>query len=394
MKTGRNQPCPCGSGKKYKHCCLRKDEAAGTARATSGAGTEGGSGLATGILPPGFSSMAEFNQAMRDYTAYCESLPDGAHIPSLMEWLGRPNPATDVQAELKQALAGRSFASSEEADQFIREFNQQHDEAPVADFCGLSPQQMHTILHSPLAEMSDIVTLNDRLTDEQALTSPLIAGVRALLGFVASQNGQIKLTGSVSLPRKAVAACIPHCNPSWRPGDPVPQEWNSTEIQLVRDIALNLFLLDMKGDLMFLSPQGIHAYQQQPWATVYRNALVHLIDEYDWLYFLDESHRIEHFLHIADSAVFGLWLLHRYPEAAIVDFQNRFRRAFPAFYQPAQQNPASRQLLDDVVEGMFCISFAQTLGLIEYTDPQGQTYRTTKLFRDTFHWNVSTPAAD
>ena len=20
-KVGRNQPCPCGSGKKYKHCC-------------------------------------------------------------------------------------------------------------------------------------------------------------------------------------------------------------------------------------------------------------------------------------------------------------------------------------------------------------------------------------
>ncbi len=24
-KTGRNQPCPCGSGKKYKKCCARKD---------------------------------------------------------------------------------------------------------------------------------------------------------------------------------------------------------------------------------------------------------------------------------------------------------------------------------------------------------------------------------
>jgi hypothetical protein len=22
MKTGRNDPCPCGSGKKYKHCCM------------------------------------------------------------------------------------------------------------------------------------------------------------------------------------------------------------------------------------------------------------------------------------------------------------------------------------------------------------------------------------
>lgn len=27
LKTGRNDPCPCGSGKKYKKCCLRKDEA-------------------------------------------------------------------------------------------------------------------------------------------------------------------------------------------------------------------------------------------------------------------------------------------------------------------------------------------------------------------------------
>ena len=27
-KTSRNAPCPCGSGKKYKKCCLAKDEAA------------------------------------------------------------------------------------------------------------------------------------------------------------------------------------------------------------------------------------------------------------------------------------------------------------------------------------------------------------------------------
>jgi tetratricopeptide (TPR) repeat protein len=26
-KTGRNDPCPCGSGKKYKKCCLPKHEA-------------------------------------------------------------------------------------------------------------------------------------------------------------------------------------------------------------------------------------------------------------------------------------------------------------------------------------------------------------------------------
>ena len=31
MKTGRNAPCPCGSGKKYKHCCLKASAEAETA---------------------------------------------------------------------------------------------------------------------------------------------------------------------------------------------------------------------------------------------------------------------------------------------------------------------------------------------------------------------------
>src|SRR5215831_8097365 len=32
VKPGRNDPCHCGSGKKYKRCCLEKDEAAERAR--------------------------------------------------------------------------------------------------------------------------------------------------------------------------------------------------------------------------------------------------------------------------------------------------------------------------------------------------------------------------
>ena len=26
MKIGRNDPCPCGSGKKYKKCCIGKND--------------------------------------------------------------------------------------------------------------------------------------------------------------------------------------------------------------------------------------------------------------------------------------------------------------------------------------------------------------------------------
>jgi TolA-binding protein len=34
-KIGRNDPCPCGSGKKYKHCCLEKDREAELAPAVT-----------------------------------------------------------------------------------------------------------------------------------------------------------------------------------------------------------------------------------------------------------------------------------------------------------------------------------------------------------------------
>ena len=39
MKTGRNHPCPCGSGKKYKQCCLEKDEASARASTMVAIGT-------------------------------------------------------------------------------------------------------------------------------------------------------------------------------------------------------------------------------------------------------------------------------------------------------------------------------------------------------------------
>jgi hypothetical protein len=38
---GRNQPCHCGSGRKYKHCCLQKDDTkAAAARAKDAAKAE------------------------------------------------------------------------------------------------------------------------------------------------------------------------------------------------------------------------------------------------------------------------------------------------------------------------------------------------------------------
>jgi len=36
MDVGCNDPCPCGSGKKYKKCCLSLDRQAGAAGSQAG----------------------------------------------------------------------------------------------------------------------------------------------------------------------------------------------------------------------------------------------------------------------------------------------------------------------------------------------------------------------
>jgi hypothetical protein len=90
--TGRNAPCPCGSGKKFKHCCLGRENAT----------------------------------------------PFGH---------GAPGPA---QA-LRDALAGQPLPSMEEAQAFVTEHIQQQSRRPLDDFGGLSPDQMGGLLNEPFS---------------------------------------------------------------------------------------------------------------------------------------------------------------------------------------------------------------------------------------------------
>ena len=95
MKTpaiGRNDPCPCGSGKKFKHCCLSKKN--GTA-SIYGAGV-----------------MSEL---------------------------------------LRKALEGRQFNSLEEAQTILDQVTQQQNRRQLDEFHGLSPEQMHQMLNFPFA---------------------------------------------------------------------------------------------------------------------------------------------------------------------------------------------------------------------------------------------------
>jgi yecA family protein len=98
-KIGRNEPCPCGSGKKYKKCCL------------------------------------------------------GQEAPL--------EPSGGIGGELEQALQEREFASLEEAQAFAADFAQQRNAAPAPGFDGLSPNQMAELLYRPFE--ASFVSFPERL---------------------------------------------------------------------------------------------------------------------------------------------------------------------------------------------------------------------------------------
>ncbi|AGY92093.1 hypothetical protein SPICUR_05595 [Spiribacter curvatus] len=136
-KTGRNDPCPCGSGRKYKRCCLHSADA---------------------------QRAEDLHQS--------------------------------VTEELHEAIGEQAFASMEEAQAFIKSFQVERNQRPVDDFRGLSPERMHRLLHAPLdsPEVMQVSTLLESEPD-----APL-AQLFGLLAEAIGGNG-LKPTAKGNFPR-------------------------------------------------------------------------------------------------------------------------------------------------------------------------------------------------
>lgn len=75
MTVGRNEPCPCGSGQKYKSCCIGKERSAsrGLMYLVIAIAAIGAVGLGAAIMDrrndaPATSSLPQANQAARPTT--------------------------------------------------------------------------------------------------------------------------------------------------------------------------------------------------------------------------------------------------------------------------------------------------------------------------------------
>lgn len=135
--TGRNDPCPCGSGKKFKHCCMGKENSTA-------------SGHGAGV-------MSEL---------------------------------------LRKALEGRQFNSLEEAQTFLHQHTQQQNRRQLDEFYGLSPEQMHQMLNFPFASPG-LVRFPEVLDATPA--APILTLFQQLTDAIGEQG--LKPTARGNLPR-------------------------------------------------------------------------------------------------------------------------------------------------------------------------------------------------
>jgi len=396
MKIGRNDPCPCGSGKKYKQCCLKIGN-------TSFATELNADSMVNDLLAnSGVSSLDEFNGKLQEYQESMEQDPAGINPPqSFMEYLDRPNLATKTINNIHQVLDGHEFSSKEEADFFLNNYMSQQNNRGIEDFLGISPSQMLRITDGDFEDIEDVVILNEKLTNKDVASVPIMQYLDYLLSLYAENGYMLELTAKGNYRPYLVKQFNAHHFADDKYLCKIDREDYSWALGLAHTILLDLEYIDdhsnRNSGKSRLNQDGVTLLNEGNRADLYLEVLDYLLYELDWVDELREGFKFDAFSHVQDSAVFSLFLLKK----LAAKFTKRetvydaFTKAFPDF-DPSWGSEKPVFLIPIIYHMLIVTKFCLPLGLVELEEREytltkfssDLSFRTTKLFQKLFQWQV------
>ena len=268
MKINRNDPCPCGSGKKYKKCCLGKQQPA-----------------------------------------------------------GQPEAVAETFAEIQQLLQGEEFASLEEVNRFLATHIPERNQAQENDFAGLSPEQMHRFLYFPF-ESNLLVAFPEHLATEPA--APIVTLFSMLVEAI-GDNG-LKPTATGNLPRNFCrqAALSYWGEELYRKNTKIGninKEEDFFDLHLTRVVAELAGLIRKYKGKFILSRECRKLLGDSGMRCLYPRLFRTYVESFNWGY----RDGYPEFGLIQQSFLFSLFLLNRYggdwhPQTF---YEDRFLQAFP-----------------------------------------------------------------
>ncbi len=369
-KTGRNEPCPCGSGKKYKHCCLDKLD---------------------NVIPfPRMPAGDEFER----YKAFAESWdPAKGPVPTFQEYRGTPNPATESINELKKKIGDRIFESEAELRDFIERELRSENDAARGDFLGMTPSQMHSVLHTSLFENTALIELNESANPELLERAPVMRQCRHLLQLLSEDEKGIKATQRGNFPRKTVQDFYDKTVKTGEIFDLPPRNEDDAPelLRLHAFLEESGFLKKRQGRLSLTQTGKEFSAERSPFET-YKALFKFFGETMDWLF---TTRYPDPFIVIQNSLIFCLHMLRRKAgefisggELALV-----YKRAFP---QLVKEMDIIKSI--DIVSSGFCHLFLEVFawpfGLVERKRDPGAfsstevRYKKTRLFDEVLRWKI------
>jgi hypothetical protein len=206
MKPERNDPCPCGSGRKYKHCCLRAAPAAQTPESLAWSRLrrllDGHHHDRLQFVSSVYGGVA-FDEAWRRFTANRQAAFDPGHrdIPLFMPWLyHRWSPLRGKSRVADASLHGviptaEYLRRKKQLDPLLREY---------LDSCLASPFSVFEVLR---ADAGRGLLMKDLLSGEEHDVTERSAST--LMGEGDIVFGQVARAGGVTLLEATQSFVIP-----------------------------------------------------------------------------------------------------------------------------------------------------------------------------------------
>jgi|GEM_PF-5349813 len=278
IKISRNDPCPCGSGKKHKKCCL--------------------------LNKPALAAVS------------------------------------DTIEQLQTIMEQQNFGSIEEMHSFMAQHVETQNSRPPPDFNGLSPSQVHDMLHEPLANQS-LLGWQKNIDEQALIETPMMQICLPLIELL--NNGPLKATAKGNLPAKAVQHVFAQCREQLiEQGliygfQVVKKEDDFVKLNVIRLLLKDLGIIKFQKNHYSITKKG----QGLSIIALYQTLFEYYIETYNWGY----EDRMADSQFIARSTFFSLRQLAFYQQEnrslTTDDFTRDILDRFPMAIEDFCEDPYS-----------------------------------------------------
>lgn len=320
-------------------------------------------------------------------------LLDKEPTPFISESIG-PG-ASQVFDEMRSVMEGQHFESLEEAQALASDFMEEKNRQPQPEFLGLSPEQMHRLLHQPLVDTDDIVALNAEVSRKYYMAAPVVIETAYFLKRL-NELQPLKATARGNLPL-AFAREL-HDN---FPEDPdmhdfkISSEEDDLKLMALRRMLAMCGWIKKRHNKFSLTRKG-----QRTVNTGFEpDDFLHLIQSYMFKYNWGFRDRYPSLGIIQQAVFFSCYILHNKTGTFVHTDKlgEYFIRAYPMIPDELEGYPvieSAEQTVRDVFALRFVQRFCEYFGLIEVRRESKKRYRpdisvkTSSLFEMLFDWKL------